>query len=97
MAAIRNITSFYLAGTSAIVSLQIAGSGMDLKIMKSPGGTQTITVTRREGGTTVSETITTTTTSSASAPSAQPFASAAAGPKRPRIDSNYRKQFETQV
>ena len=67
---------------------QIANSGIDLKIIKSPGGAQTITVTRREGGHTVSETITT------RSPGAGGLAS---GPKRPRIESNYRKQFESQV
>ena len=72
-----------------MVCWQIANSGIDLKIIKSPGGAQTITVTRREGGHTVSETITT------RSPGAG--GGLASGPKRPRIESNYRKQFESQV
>ena len=72
---------------------QIANSGIDLKITKAPGGTQTITVTRREGGRTVSEAVTTVVRASGGGEGGLQ----GSGAKRPRIDSNYRKQFDSQV
>ncbi|KAK2181696.1 hypothetical protein NP493_384g04000 [Ridgeia piscesae] len=69
-------------------SKEIAHSGIDLNITKSPGGKQTITITRMEGDRTITETITTTSSKSAT------YAST---PKRPRIETECKKEFDLQM
>ena len=59
---------------------------------KGANGSHTITVTRRDGSTVITETITTTSTTVTN--SAAAYLSA---PKRPRIESNFRREFETEI
>ncbi len=42
-----------------VSAVQIATSGIDLQVTKGPGGSQTITITRKDGQQTVTETIAT--------------------------------------
>lgn len=74
--------------TKSTLGIQIAHSGIDLNITKSPGGKQTITITRMEGDRTITETITTTSSKGMT------YASSA---KRPRIETECKKEFDLQV
>ena len=64
--------------------LQLADSGIELKVSKGPNGTQTITIIRHDGSETMTETITTSVSK----------ATTHSGSKRARIDTNYKKELE---
>ena len=71
---------------------QIAHSGIELQVTKGHNGAYTITVTRKEGGTITTETITTTSTTLT-----RSAASYLSAPKRPRIESKFRREFESEI
>ena len=61
----------------------MAHSGIELSVNRGPNGIQVITITRKDGNRTVTETVTTD--------------AAKLTPKRPRLESAHRPGFEDQV
>ncbi len=65
--------------------VQIANSGVELKVNKERGGSQTITITRKDGSRVVTETISTSVTKTTMH---------VTGAKRARMDTPYRRELD---